>query len=223
MGKREHQYERFSESMLKRQFHLGSMLNDAYLHDPKRITFTASRYKFVSKMLSGYENVLEIGCGDGFMSRIVLQEVAKLDLTDFDSSFVEEAKDFYGDDSRVRVFMHDFTENSLTQDYDAVYALDVIEHINPISETVFMKNLCKSIKKTGVGIFGIPSLQSQMYASEISKRGHVNCKSGDDFKKSLQEYFTQVFIFSMNDEVVHTGFTPMAQYLLAICTNPRTR
>jgi hypothetical protein len=28
-----------------------------------------------------------------------------------------------------------------------------------------------------------------------------------------------VFLFSMNDEVVHTGFYPMAHYLFAVCAD----
>jgi len=30
-----------------------------------------------------------------------------------------------------------------------------------------------------------------------------------------------VFVFSMNDEVVHTGFYPMAHYLLAVACHRR--
>ncbi|MCI5632323.1 hypothetical protein [Helicobacter sp.] len=46
---------------------------------------------------------------------------------------------------------------------------------------------------------------------------HVNCKSGEDFKEFCKKYFHHVFVFSMNDEVVHTGFYPMAHYLFALC------
>jgi len=67
----------------------------------------------------------------------------------------------------------------------------------------------------------MPSLESQRYASPQSKAGHVNCKSGPDLKKTMEEYFHSVFLFSMNDEVVHTGFYPMAQYLLALCAHPK--
>lgn len=35
-------------------------------------------------------------------------------------------------------------------------------------------------------------------------------------RKFLGGAFRDVFLFSMNDEVVHTGFTPMAHYLFAI-------
>jgi hypothetical protein len=43
----------------------------------------------------------------------------------------------------------------------------------------------------------------------------VNCKTGGELRALLNQFFHNVFLFSMNDEVVHTGFTPMAQYLLA--------
>ena len=38
----------------------------------------------------------------------------------------------------------------------------------------------------------------------------------------LKNYFENVFLFSMNDEVVHTGFTPMAHYLFAVCCQKKT-
>ena len=45
---------------------LGLMANQCWEDDPRRFIFMLSRYKFVSKMLSGYKNVLEVGCGDAF-------------------------------------------------------------------------------------------------------------------------------------------------------------
>ena len=72
--------------------------------------------------------------------------------------------------------------------------------------------------KKGVMVCGIPSLSSQKYASKESKEGHVNCKDGDDLKKSFEKYFHNTFIFSMNDEVVHTGYYKMAHYLICIAT-----
>lgn len=63
----------------------------AYLNDPKRLAFTLARYKFVAKMLSGCEHVLEAGCGDAWPTRIVLQEVRKLTAIDLDPIFVEDA------------------------------------------------------------------------------------------------------------------------------------
>ena len=78
-----------------------------------------------------------------------------------------------------------------------------------------------SLLPHGVLIVGMPSLESQAHASPQSREGHVNCKSGRDFKALMERFFHNVFLFSMNDEVVHTGFYPMAHYLLAVCTTPR--
>ena len=57
-------------------------MEDCQHNDPKRLTFTLARYKFVAKMLAGYGHVLEVGCGDGFATRIVVQDVGALTAVD---------------------------------------------------------------------------------------------------------------------------------------------
>ena len=79
-----------------------------------------------------------------------------------------------------------------------------------------MINVCKSIKKDGIFICGCPSLESQIYASKESKEGHVNCKTGEDLKKLMLNYFNHAFLFSMNDEVLHTGFNKMSHYNIVL-------
>ena len=112
---------------------------------------------------------------------------------------------------------HDVLEAPLPNQHDGIYSLDVIEHIPRSSEHLYLNNLRDSLTDSGVLIIGSPSLESQAYASPPSKEGHVNCKSGEELKALLLNYFENVFLFSMNDEVVHTGFTPMAHYLFAVC------
>lgn len=96
-----------------------------------------------------------------------------------------------------------------------------MEHIPKAKEASYLKNICASLTENGICIIGIPSIESQIYASADSKLEHVNCKTGEDLKKSLEKYFNQAFLFSMNDEVVHTGFYKMAHYLMALCCNPK--
>lgn len=57
---------------------LGLMNSNVWHQDLKRLAFTFARYKFVSKMLDGQQDVAEIGCGDGFCARIVKQTVGNL-------------------------------------------------------------------------------------------------------------------------------------------------
>ena len=73
------------------------------------------------------------------------------------------------------------------------------------------------MNNNGILIIGMPSLESQKYASPQSKAGHVNCKSGNEFRETMENYFSNCFLFSMNDEVVHTGYNKMAHYLIAVC------
>src|SRR3990167_5246038 len=68
----------------------GGMSKQAYEEDPKRLCFTLARYKHVAKMLEGMGHVLEVGCADGFGSRIVRQHVSKLTAIDADLESIRE-------------------------------------------------------------------------------------------------------------------------------------
>lgn len=201
---------------------LGLRANATWYHDPKRLTFVLARYKFVAKMLSGQQKVLEVGCGDAFATRIVQQEVGSLCAVDFDPIFIQDALDRMEDKWQFECKVHDMLAGPVEGGpFDAAFALDVIEHIPPEDEHLFITNIVYSLGQHGVLIIGLPSLQSQTYASAASKAGHVNCKDQNELKALMLKYFHHVFVFSMNDEVVHTGYHAMAHYLFAVCAEQR--
>jgi 2-polyprenyl-3-methyl-5-hydroxy-6-metoxy-1,4-benzoquinol methylase len=215
---REPQYQRCLELQAEQGLtSLGLMTSQVWEDDPRRLTFLLARYKFVSKMLSGRKSVAELGCGDGFGSRIVMQEVGRVTAYDFDTVFIQDIKARRSARWPVEAQFHDILLDKLPHVYDGIYSLDVIEHIPAADEDMYLLNLRDSLSDYGVLIIGSPSLESQPHASPPSKAGHVNCKSGDELKALLEHYFHNVFLFSMNDEVVHTGYAPMAHYLFAIC------
>jgi 2-polyprenyl-3-methyl-5-hydroxy-6-metoxy-1,4-benzoquinol methylase len=196
---------------------LGLMTNQAWQDDPKRLAFTFARYKFVAKMFAGFERVLEVGCADAFATRVVVQDVKHLTAVDFDPLFIEDAKGRMNPRWRFECFTHDLLAGAVPGPFDGIYALDVLEHIQPANEQAFLTHMAASLAPQGAMIIGMPSLESQAYASPISKEGHVNCKTMPDLKATLGQFFHNVFMFSMNDEVVHTGYHKMAHYLLALC------
>ena len=202
---------------------LGPMMTQVWTDDPRRLTFVLARYKFVSKMLSGKQRVLEVGCADAFGTRVVQQEVGSLVAVDFDPVFVEDVRSRMQDRWRFECRVHDMLTGPIQPPFDAAYSLDVIEHIEEKDERRFLDNVVASLVDDGVLIVGSPSIQSQLYASPNSKAGHVNCKDAPALKALMLEYFGNVFMFSMNDEVVHTGFSPMAHYLFAIGAGKRRR
>lgn len=200
---------------------MGMMTSWAFMDDPKRLTFTFARYKFVSKMLAGSKHVLEIGCGDAFVSRVVRQEVERLTAVDFEDTFIEDANARQVERWPIECKMHDILDGPVPGEFDGIYSMDVLEHIPQEKEDVFLRNAVASLTAHGTMIVGMPSLQSQEYASSQSKIGHINCKDQRVFRDLMRKYFHNVYMFSMNDEVVHTGYHAMSHYNLALCCGKR--
>ena len=201
-------------------YRLGLMTGWAWHDDPRHLLFTLSRYKFVAKMLSGSERVLEVGCSDAFATRLVAQEVKQVVAIDFDPEFIADANERASDRWPIDMRVHDILQGAVAEEFDAAYAMDVLEHIPLEREHVFISNIVASLKRDGRLIVGTPSLESQAYAAPQSREGHVNCKTGPDLRALLSRYFANVMIFSMNDEIVHTGYQKMAHYLIAFCCGP---
>jgi hypothetical protein len=202
---------------------LGPYNTYGLLDDPKRFAFMLSRHKFVAKMLDGYGRVLEIGCQEGIGSLVVSKSVKRLTAIDFFRRHIEVCqRNFSGLLQNVAFVGHDILDGPVGEgEFDGAFSLDVLEHIDPAQEDLYMMNVCRSLGARGTFLCGIPSLESQVHASAKSKQGHVNCKTGPAMKAFCQRFFHHVFMFGMNDEVVHTGFFPMCQYIIAMCVDPK--
>lgn len=219
---REPQYQQVLDIAAERGIsRLGLMTNESWNLDPRRLLFTLARYKFAAKMLAGKERVLEIGCADAFGTRLVQQETGHVTAVDFDPLFIQDVQARLDPRWPLDCLVHDMLDGPLPGKFDAAYCLDVFEHIAPERERRFIDHILASLDPNGVLLIGMPSLESQAHASPQSRAGHVNCKTGGDLRALMREYFHNVFLFSMNDEVVHTGFAPMAHYLFALCCGMR--
>lgn len=192
---------------------MGPMASQYWRQDPKLLGIHLARYKFVSKMLSGKNKVAEVGCGDGWFSKLVKEQVLELDLYDFDKRFIDSIYNSGGGNAYCQDILHSPLQYG---NYEAIYSLDVFEHIAPEKERVYMENICKSLDENGVFICGVPSLESQEYASAASKIGHINCKNSRGLKILMDKYFKQVFVFGFNDEILHVGFDGMRHYNMVL-------
>ena len=199
-------------------FEIGTWTSHIARSDPRHLAFILSRYKFCAKMLEGKEKVLEVGCGDGFGLPIVMQTVGSVTGIDFEPLVIDDdRKRFQRERIERAVFLvHDICEGSLPNKFDAMYSLDVIEHIPSEKEIAFLKNISFSLKSHGLCIIDTPNITAEKYASEGSRQGHINLKSVKTLKDLMSWYFYNVFSFSMNDEVVHTGYSPMAHYIICM-------
>ena len=203
---------------------LGPLISASWDKDPRHLGFMLAKYKFVAKMLVGVPKVLEIGCGDATGSRVVAQTVGALTCIDTDDDLLEKSSS----KDRVTLLNHDMLDGPMPR-FDAAYALDVLEHVDWQDEDKFFENVKASLTQTGIFICGSPSKESRIYskgdpheACEFRDSIHsapvVNCKTEAEMRETLKRYFSNVFVFGMNDEVLHTGYGPMTHYRLAVCT-----
>lgn len=102
--------------------------------------------------------------------------------------------------------------------FDCAISLDVIEHIEKRYENEYMKAITRNLEKNGTAIIGTPNITMTPYASEGSRIAHINLFDQRRLYDLAKNYFENVFIFGMNDEVVNTGFEPMACYIFAVCS-----
>ena len=204
---------------------LSTWSSHAMKTDMKHFLFTFARYKFVMKMLTGQDlSVLELGCNDGLGTMFFEQSgrCSRVAGVDFDTDSIQWAKENLS--SGITSFYEaDFlkTDNYPRGEYNVVCSLDVIEHIESSQEDLFMRIICDNLASDGFVVIGTPSLSMYQYTSEKNKKAHINNYSQERLTALLKKYFHNVFIFGMNDEVLHTGMFSMTSYIMALCCNKK--
>lgn len=185
-------------------------------NSPRRLLHYLSYYKFAAKMIGQNKKVLDVGCNEGIGTWLLANMCGCADGIDFDKDAVKSAKNNFQDLKNIHFICKDVFKLDKNNCYDAIVSFDVIEHILPKNSDLFFSKVSSLLTKNGMTIIGTPSEISQVYASEITKKGHVNIYSYDSLQKQMYKFFDYVFIFSANDEVIHTGFSSLAHYFIAI-------
>ncbi len=139
---------------------------------------------------------------------------------DFDSECISWAKENI-EDSVTSFVERDFLNNKFGE-FDTVVSVDVIEYIEKKDEQAFLDTVCMNLKETGSAIIGTPNITMQPYQSEWNNIAHVNMFDQTRLFELFSSRFNNVFIFGMNDEVLHTGYYPMSCYIFALCCNKKT-
>jgi 2-polyprenyl-3-methyl-5-hydroxy-6-metoxy-1,4-benzoquinol methylase len=188
-------------------------------NDPKRLAFVLARYKFAARLGTKGRSVLELGCSEGMGAVILAEAATRYAGVDLDDDAIATAKANWTD-PKFEFHLEDFL--SKPQPYgafDTVVSLDVIEHIEADVDERFFEAIVRNLGPQGMAIVGTPNITSVPYASPASQAGHVNMFSAERLAERMREHFVNVFSFGMNDEVLHTGYSPMCHYIFAVgCT-----
>jgi len=198
---------------------LGPYFSYILLKTPRRLLHLLSYYKFAAKMIGADKRVIEIGCSEGVGSVILAEHAASCLAVDLDAASIDIANATVASDRLEFRCMNAF--DAAPGSFDAAVALDIIEHIEPARDDEFVAGIAGLLEPHGVFVCGTPNVTSDQYASAHTKLGHINLYSAERLRALAERHFHNVFMFSANDEVVHTGFAPMAHYLIALCVGPR--
>ena len=200
---------------------LGPWTSYSLRHDPKHMAFVLARYKFCAKMMQGKPVVMEVGSGDGLGLPLIAQQAERVYAVDWDQRLLD------GNARRLAhldnvIYLHiDLNTDAPDVAVDGVCMIDVIEHLEPAREAVFMEHVVACVKLDGVLVTGTPNITASQYASPRSEAQHINLKSMESLRELMLRYFDNVFMFGMNDEVVHTGYAPMCHYIWSVAAGVR--
>lgn len=200
---------------------LGPYFGHQIKNSPRHILFTLARYKFAARMLPQDRTirVLELGCSEGIGTLMLAERGHTVTAVDGDELAVTHAKKVLKKPN-IEFQSGNFIGKQFGT-FDAVVSLDVIEHIDRKDENAYMQTIVDNLTSEGLCVIGTPNDTASGYASKASQIGHVNMFQAERLTQLLREYFVHVFMFGMNDEIVHTGFYPMCHYLMAVTCMPR--
>jgi 2-polyprenyl-3-methyl-5-hydroxy-6-metoxy-1,4-benzoquinol methylase len=204
----------------RRRVLLGPQASYQWEHDPKHLLFVLARYKHAARLIGDARTVLEVGCGEGIGAGILAQGRLSYRGVDTDVEALDVARGIAPSEAATFA-LADATSMPQGRAFDAAVSLDVIEHIARSDEDAFVAGMARNLGDSGAGVIGTPNETARPYQSAASAAGHVNLYTGDRLEALMRRHFRHVTVFGMNDEVLTTGFLPMAHYLMALGVAPR--
>jgi 2-polyprenyl-3-methyl-5-hydroxy-6-metoxy-1,4-benzoquinol methylase len=200
---------------------MGPWTSYSLTYDPKHLAFVLARYKFAAKMLHGRERVMEVGSGDGFGLPIIAQAVGQVHCVDWDQRLLDGNARRLKHLTNVTYVKADLNKEAPGLNVDAAYWIDVLEHLDADTESAMLRNIIRCLPDEGVLLTGTPNKAASQYASPQSEKAHINLKTMDELRALMQRRFHNVFMFGMNDEVLHTGYAPMCHYIWSLAVGVR--
>jgi cyclopropane fatty-acyl-phospholipid synthase-like methyltransferase len=199
---------------------LGLVSNQLWHDDPGRLSNLLARYNFVATKFAGKRSIAEVGCGDAFAARIILNSVESLTVYHPDSAFVEDIRARQEEGGQLNARLHDILAGSLPKQHDGIFSADIMQLMSQGDQHTYITNLSKSLTYEGVLIIGVPCNEEQLHPSQSPKANIVSFKSGSELNAIMKRYFKVVFIASMLEEAVYADVRAGADYIFAVCSVP---
>ena len=180
-----------------------------------------ARYKFVARQLKKTDHVLEIGSGNGIGTMFLSQHARQATGIEIEASSHEAAVKI-NRRPNVEFLLQSVFNHDLSHKYDAIVSFDVIEHLTAEDGAILVDRMAQHCKPNGMVVIGTPSIYSYPYQSAYSRASHIKCYDQQELVALFDEHFGRSLAFSMNDEMVHTGFSKLAWYYFVLGFGPKS-
>jgi 2-polyprenyl-3-methyl-5-hydroxy-6-metoxy-1,4-benzoquinol methylase len=216
------QYEQLIQEIFKKYPSFTLSPEYAYLVQENllQLLIRLARYKFVARLIKNTDEILDVGAGSGLGTVFLGQHATKVTGLDTKEYEIKGARAI-NRRKNVNFKQIDFFEYEPSCKYDVIVAIDVIEHMPENVGYKLVEKSAKHLHNTGMLVLGTPSLYSYEYQSELSKSAHVKLYDQQELVHLVETYYSRTISFSMNDELVHTGFHKMAWYYFVLAFSPK--
>lgn len=104
----------------------------------------------IDKLLPQKGSILDVGCGYGFTSMFFAKnKKRKVTGLELNSSRVALAKKVSSNMTNISFETSNLIDNNQLK-FDAIIAIDLLHHINPLQKNIFLKNSFSKLNKNGV-------------------------------------------------------------------------
>lgn len=180
--------------------------------------------KYLNKYLSDKSNILDFGCGAGYLIKHLLVMDMEVFGLDFSDESVKKVNNLYSGEVNFRgAYTLDYIcEKKYT--FDSIIATEVIEHLDDKKLDGMMNFVKYSLSKDGIAIFTTPNdenlSKSMVYCPEsdniFHRWQHVRSWSEESLKTYLLKYFQHVEIKTTNFSIVTSRKTSLKIFIKKI-------
>lgn len=137
-----------------------------------------------------WNNFLEIGSGNGYISNVLLRKGLSGVGCDLNKSACENNKSLnqkYVSKNKYKVYNQNFLDLDTSQKYDLIISSMVIEHLKEGELTKFIEKSKELLSENGNIVFYVPASMKH-WGIEDEIAGHIKRYEFEDFKKMGDKY-----------------------------------
>lgn len=164
-------------------------------------------YRTLSKFIDdgSTKTALELGCSDGFVTKLIMDDVMSLDVVDGSDRFLHQARQKIKNVN----FIHGFFENfNLNKKYDYIFAMYILEHVKDVN--IVLNNIKKHLKSNGKFLVIVPNSRalSRQLAKKMRLIDNLKDLTENDHNHGHRRVYDRSFL---NKDLALAGFDNIAE------------